>query len=194
MLFDILHNPKSPYIPNHIYDSLPPILKEACSVFEGRERDIFLTSSLSVISGGLHNVSGLYANDKVFSNLFTIIIAPPASGKGVMKYSKQLADCYHDFLLSHSREGLKEFKKQKKAFDFKLKRAKTYKEIESLKEPEKPKSRMFFIPGDTSSAMIVKHLEDNDGMGCICETEADALTNALNQEWGGFSNIIRKGF
>jgi len=42
--------------------------------------------------------------------------------------------------------------------------------------------------------MIVKHLEDNDGMGCICETEADALTNALKQEWGGFSNIIRKGF
>jgi hypothetical protein len=31
-------------------------------------------------------------------------------------------------------------------------------------------------------------------MGCICETEADALTNALKQEWGGFSNIIRKGF
>ena len=42
--------------------------------------------------------------------------------------------------------------------------------------------------------MIIKHLEFNDGMGCICETEADALTNALKQEWGGFSNIIRKGF
>ena len=53
---------------------------------------------------------------------------------------------------------------------------------------------MFFIPGNTSSAMITKHLEYNDGMGCICETEADALTNALKQEWGSFSDIIRKGF
>ena len=53
---------------------------------------------------------------------------------------------------------------------------------------------MFFIPGNTSSAMITKHLEYNDGMGCICETEADALTNALKQEWGSFSDIIRRGF
>ena len=184
----------SPYIPEYIYDILPPTLKEACNVFKGRERDVFFTSALSVISGGLHNVSGLYGNDKVFSNLFSIIIASAASGKGVMKYSRQLGDCYHDFLLNQSREDLKEYKKEKKVFDLKVKKAKTEQAIEALIEPEKPKFQTFFIPGDTSSAMIVKHLEDNDGMGCICETEADALTNALKQEWGGFSNIIRKGF
>ena len=194
ILSDIQHKITSPYIPEYIYDVLPPTLKEACNVFKGRERDVFLTSALSVISGGLHNVSGLYSNEIVFSNLFSIIIAPPASGKGVMKYSKQLGDCYHDFLINQSREGLKEYKKEKRIFDLKVKKAKTDQAIEALIEPEKPKSTMFFIPGDTSSAMIVKHLEDNDGMGCICETEADALTNALKQEWGGFSNIIRKGF
>ena len=191
---DIQHKITSPYIPDQIYDVLPPTLKEACNVFKGRERDVFLTSALSVISGGLHNVSGLYANDKVFPNLFSMIIAPPASGKGVMKYSRQLGDCYHDFLLNQSREDLKEYKKEKRVFDLKVKKAKTDQAIEALIEPDKPKSKMFFIPGDTSSAMIVKHLEDNEGMGCICETEADALTNALKQEWGGFSNIIRKGF
>jgi len=173
---------------------LPPTLKEACNVFKGRERDVFLTSALSIISGGLHNVSGLYSNDKVFANLFSIIIAPPASGKGTMKYGRQLGDCYHAFLFNQSKETKKEYKKEKRVFDLKLKKAKTDQDIEALTEPEKPKSKMFFIPGDTSSAMIVKHLEDNDGMGCICETEADALTNALKQEWGGFSNIIRKGF
>ena len=191
---DIPHKIISPFIPDQIYDVLPPTLKEACNVFKGRERDVLFTSALTVISGGLYNVSGLYANDKVFPNLFSIIIAPPASGKGVMKYSRQLGDCSHDFLLNQSREGLKEYKNQKRVFNLKVKKAKTDKEIESLIEPEKPKSKMFFIPGDTSSAMIIKHLEDNDGMGCICETEADALTNALKQEWGGFSNIIRKGF
>jgi len=184
----------SPYIPEHIYDALPPTLKEACNVFKGRERDVFLTSALSVISGGFHNISGLYANNKVFPNLFSIVIAPAASGKGAMKYSRQLGDCYHDFLLNQSREDFKEYKKEKRVFDLKVKKAKTDQAIEALIEPEKPKSKMFFIPGDTSSAMIVKHLEDNDGMGCICETEADALTNALKQEWGGFSNILRKGF
>jgi len=186
--------PTSPYIPESIYDVLPPTLKEACNVFKGRERDVFLTSALSVISGGLHNVSGLYDKNKVFPNLFSIITAPPASGKGVMKYSRQLGDCYHDFLLNQSREDLKEYKKEKRVFDLKVKKAKTDQAIEALIEPDKPKFKMFFIPGDTSSAMIKIHLEDNEGMGCICETEADALTNALKQEWGGFSNIIRKGF
>lgn len=185
---------KSPHIPEDIFDVLPPTLKEACNVFKGRERDIFFTSALSVISGGLHNISGMYANEIVFPNLFCLIIAPPASGKGVMKYSKQLGDCYHDFLLNQSREKLKEHKKEKRVYELKVKKAKTDQAIEALTEPEKPKSKLFFIPGDTSSAMIVKHLVDNEGIGCICETEADALTNALKQEWGGFSNIIRKGF
>ena len=191
---DIPQKPTGPYIPENIYDVLPPPLKEACNVFKGRERDVLFTSAISVISGGLHNVSGLYANDKVFPNLFSIIIAPPASGKRVMKYSRQLGDCSHDFLLHQSEEELKEYKKEKRIFDLKVKKAKTDQAIEALIEPEKPKSKMFFIPGDISSAMIVKQLEYNDGMGCICETEADALTNALKQEWGGFSNIIRKGF
>jgi len=191
---DIFQKITSPYIPEKIYDVLPPTLKEACNVFKGRERDVFFTSALSVISGGLHNVSGLYDNNKVFPNLFSIIIAPPASGKGVMKYSRQLGDCYHDFLLNQSREDLKEYKKVKRVFDLKVKKAKTDQAIEALIEPDKPKFKMYFIPGNTSSAMITKHLEFNDGMGCICETEADALTNALKQEWGSFSDIIRKGF
>ena len=194
IMSDIQHKITSPYIPDQIYDVLPPTLKEACNVFKDRERDVFFTSALSVISGGLHNVSGLYSNEIVFPNLFSIIIAPPASGKGVMKYSKQLGDCYHDFLLNQSREDLKEYKKEKRVFDLKVKKAKTDQAIEALIEPDKPKFKMFFIPGNTSSAMITKHLEYNDGMGCICETEADALTNALKQEWGNFSEIIRKGF
>jgi hypothetical protein len=191
---DISQKIISPYIPEQIYAVLPPILKDACNVFKDRERDVFFTSALSVISGGLHNVSGLYSNNKVYPNLFSIIIAPPASGKGVMKYSRQLGDCYHDFLLNQSRKDLKEYKKVKRVFDLKVKKAKTDKAIEALIEPEEPKFKMFFIPGNTSSAMITKHLEYNDGMGCICETEADALTNALKQEWGSFSDKIRSGF
>ena len=65
----ISHKITSPYIPDQIYDVLPPTLKEACNVFKGRERDVFLTSALSVISGGLHNVSGLYANDNSIPKL-----------------------------------------------------------------------------------------------------------------------------
>ena len=184
----------SPMIPEYIYEALPKTLRDACNVFNGRKRDVFLTSALSVISGGLHNVYGLYDKERVFPNLYSFVIAPPASGKGSMKFAKQLGDCFHDLLFSQSKEELKEYKKVKRLFDRKLKKAKTDEQIEALIEPEKPKSSMFFIPADTSSAMMIKHLEDNDGMGCICETEADTLTNTLKQDWGSYSDVLRKGY
>lgn len=184
----------SPMIPEYIYEALPDTLKDACNVFEGRKRDVFLTSALSVISGGLYNVHGLYDKEKVFPNLFSFVIAPPASGKGSMKFAKQLGDCFHDLLFSKSKETIKEYNKAKRLFSLKLKKAKTDEHIEALIEPEKPKSNMYFIPADTSSAMMIKHLEDNDGMGCICETEADTLTNTLKQDWGSYSDVLRKGF
>ena len=184
----------SPMIPEYIYEALPKTLRDACNVFSGRKRDVFLTSALSVISGGLHNAYGLYDKEKVFPNLYSFVVAPPASGKGSMKFAKQLGDCFHDLLFSQSKDELKEYKKAKRLFSLKLKKAKTDAQIEALIEPEKPKTSMYFIPADTSSAMMIKHLEDNDGMGCICETEADTLTNTLKQDWGGYSDVLRKGF
>lgn len=183
----------SPFIPDEVYEKLPEILKKASSVFKDRERDVFLTSALSVISGGLHNIIGYYDNETVHPNLFSFVVAPPASGKGSMKYAKQLGECYHDNLLHKSQIALKEYKKEKSIYDKKLKKAKL-EEIENLIEPQLPKLKVFFIPGDTSSSMLIKHLEDNDGIGCICETEADTVTIALSKEWGGYSDILRKGF
>ena len=184
----------SPMIPEYIYETLPKTLRDACNIFGGRKRDVFLTSALSVISGGLHNVHGLYDKEKVFPNLYSFVIAPPASGKGSMKFAKQLGDCFHDLLFSQSKEELQKYKKAKRLFSLKLKKAKTDAQIEALIEPEEPKTRMYFIPANTSSAMMIKHLEDNDGMGCICETEADTLTNTLKQDWGSYSDVLRKGF
>lgn len=184
----------NPFIPESVYTSLPQTLKEACNVFTGREKDVFLTSALSVLSGGFYNIQGYYSNEVVFPNLFSFVVAPPASGKGSMKYAKQLGDCYHNFLLNESKEALKKYKKEKLLFDRKLKKAKTDQEIEELIEPKPPKINVFFIPADTSSSMLIKHLEDNDGLGCICETETDTISNALGKEWGGYSDILRKGF
>jgi hypothetical protein len=190
----ILIKKDNPFIPETVYTSLPQTLKEACNVFAGRERDVFLTSALSVLSGGFYNVQGYYSNEVVFPNLFSFVVAPPASGKGSMKYAKQLGDCYHNFLLNESKEALKKYKKEKLLFDRKLRKAKTDQEIEELIEPKPPKVNVFFIPADTSSSMLIKHLEDNDGLGCICETETDTISNALGKEWGGYSDILRKGF
>ena len=185
---------KSPMIPDEVYENLPSTLKESCKVFSGRERDVYLTSALSVISGGLSNVQGLYSQNIVYPNLYSFIIAPAASGKGSMNYAQSLGDCYQSILETQNLEAKANYQKDLEVYNFKKRNAKNEEAIRSLEKPEEPKFKTFFIPGNTSSAMIYKHLQFNEGSGCISETETDTLTNALKQEWGGFSDILRKAF
>ena len=42
--------------------------------------------------------------------------------------------------------------------------------------------------------MLIQMMSANEGSGILCETEADKITNALNQDWGDFSDTLRKGF
>jgi hypothetical protein len=51
-----------------------------------------------------------------------------------------------------------------------------------------------YIPANTSYAKILWHLEQNEGTGIICETEADTLGNVVKQEWGSYSDMLRKSF
>ena len=185
---------KSPMIPDEVYENLPPVLKESCEVFSGRERDVYLTSALCIIGGGLSNMKGLYSKKIVYPNLYSFIIAPAASGKGAMNYARNLGDCYDKILESKNKEARAAYETELEIYNFKKRIAKKEEDIRNLKKPEKPNYKTYFIPGNTSSAMIHKHLEFNHGIGCICESEADTITNALRQEWGGFSDVLRKAF
>ena len=78
-----------PCIPQAVYDNLPNILKTATERVDGRKRDILLTGILGVASG-LLSIQGVYKNEVTYPNLFCFIIAPAASGKGVLKYAKTM--------------------------------------------------------------------------------------------------------
>ena len=67
-----------------------------------------------------------------------MVIAPPASGKGSMKYSRILGNRYHDTLLKNSQEEYKKYKTELKIYEKRMRKAKDD-EIHKLKEPEKPK-------------------------------------------------------
>jgi hypothetical protein len=61
-------------------------------------------------------------------------------------------------------------------------------------KPCEPPQKMFFIPANSSSAAFIQALADNDFTGVIFETEADTLANTFKQEWGNFSDVLRKAF
>jgi hypothetical protein len=156
---------KTPFIPNSVYESLPSLLKLGTQVFDDlRQKDIFLTGALGVLSGCFPALSGLYHKNVVYPNLYTFVTAPPASGKGALLHAKSYGLDYHKYIITSGAD-----------------------------DNSKPKS-LLFIPGNASAAAIFNHISQNGGMGIFFESEADSLSNTFNKEWGDFSDLLRKAY
>jgi len=189
---DILKS--SPTIPDDLYGLMPEIIRQGASVFsEARERDVFLTGALAILSGCLPGVKGLYDGQVVYPNLYSFVIAPAASGKGAMKFAKMLGDEYHLSVVQRSKEAVLRYKTELSQYNLREKGKENSDTFENSK-PEKPTFKVVFIPANTSYAMVLSHLEQNDGFGIICETEADTMGIVFKQDWGGYSDMLRKAF
>ena len=176
-----------PTLPSEIFKKLPEILQRGCIVFtDERERDVFLTGSLGILSGCFYSVSGTYDQRTVYANFNAFVVAPPASGKGTLVFARTLGQPYHDKMKRESEKAKRKYVMRKESLLGGKK--------DETEEVEAPRIKILFIPGNISSAALIKILGDSDGKGVLCETEADTITNSLKQEWGNFSDLIRKSF
>lgn len=154
-------------IPDLIFDDLPKLLNDSCNVFNDKyERDVFLTGTLSVLGGCFHNLYAFNEPDKrkVATNLLAIIVAPAASGKGALNYARKMA------------------RDIKTTFATNIK-------MKWLSSGNK-----LFIPANISSSGMIQLLAKNKGVGVMVESEIDTIVNANRQEWGNYTEIIRKSF
>jgi hypothetical protein len=183
----------TPSIPDDVFELLPDILKQGSLAFDDRrKRDVFFTGAIAILSGCLPKVTGIYHQERVYTHLYTFIIAPPASGKGVLKNAKRLADKYHKQVLEQSRAAQSQYETELadcKAQTRNLKKGDTPPE-----QPVKPAFKIVFIPADSSHSRMIEHLQMNDGQGIICETEADTMSGAKKQDWGDYSPALRSAF
>ena len=178
----------SPLISEAVYDNLPLFLKDICMVHnDRRSRDVVFTSALTLISGALPKVRGEYMGRNYYPNLYCFVIAPAASGKGNMGIIRHLGECIHEDLKMKSNDQFAKFKEQQKAY-------KKLKDSTDIPEPTKPKYIVLFIPANSSASAMLSQLEQNDGTGIIFDTEADAAGNALKQDWGNYSEMLRKAW
>lgn len=164
------------FIPESVFEILPEPLKDITQKFTGRERDIVLLSSLGAISSCLPDVWGIYDHKKTCPNLYLFIIAPPASGKGTMNWAKKLIDPIHENIVNESRRRISEARR-------------TNEDVNPT-----PRLKIKIMPGNTSSAKVYSHLQDSEDSLIIFESEADSLSNMLKQDWGNFSDLLRKSF
>ena len=184
----------TPTIPIEAINLMPDLFREGARAFEDnpRKRDVFLTSALCIISGCLPEVQGVYDQERVFPHLFSFIIAPAASGKGVLKNAKRLGDKIHNRFREESKAERKDYENE--LIQYKAQLSKRKKDDPIPEKPEEPKRKMLFFPADTSQAMMLQMLNDNNSRGIICETEADTMSGTNKQDWGNYSPIMRGAF
>lgn len=168
-------------ISEEVYGKLPVELQELTKDFEGREKDIVLLSSLTVLSNCFPNVYGVYDGNIVYPHLYVVIIAPAASGKGVMNYSRILIEKIHDKVFKDTFQKFKEYENRKK-------RAKD-------KDGEEcPVVIVKILPANISTFEMYSFLgSTKDGL-IIIESEADTMSNMLKNDWSNYSDVLRKAF
>ncbi len=180
----------TPQIPSEVYEQLPEILKESTDMFqENTEKDVFLIGAISVISGCLPNIEGLYFDEPVSAHLYAFITAPAGSGKGKLKWAKYFGLEIHKSIVEQTNRERQEYESVLENYNNLNKNQR-----QGVEHPREPKHKMFFIPANSSSSAFIQALSDNDFKGVIFETEADTLSGTLKQEWGNFSDVLRKAF
>ena len=83
---------------------LPEQLERAISVTDiPSQQDMILLGALSAMSYATLRIRILHGNPQhaYYPNLMTLIVAPPAAGKGILNYTKKLIQPIHDELLRH---------------------------------------------------------------------------------------------
>jgi hypothetical protein len=181
-----------PFLPDAIFQILPEILKNGCVAFpDRRKRDVFLTGALSIISGCMPGVLSLYNGEENRANIYTFVVAPAATGKGALTSAKALGSKYHRKLVDESEVKKKQYNLEMQAYKKSLIDKRKGLDMEM---PEEPHYKVLFIPANNSSARVIQHLKEGDQQGIFCETEADSMGNVMKQDWGGYSDLLRKAF
>jgi hypothetical protein len=174
--------------PEKVFSDLPAVLHETCGFWSRKhKRDVFLTSSLGLLSGCLPNLHGYWGADvpaAVRPNLFTTFVAGASGGKSAGNFARKLVRGVADRVKEQSRNAVKKWKDERAA-------------AETAGEPfdvPRPPDRSFYVPADVSATHLLDTLSKQDGRGVIYSSEIDTLADALGQDWGGFDSFLRKAY
>ncbi|WP_251968982.1 DUF3987 domain-containing protein [Salinibacter ruber] len=198
------------YLSRRILELLPELLAEPAFRIgqrgDLRKRDVFLTGALPVWAGALPNVRFRYGGTGVSPNLYSAVVAPPASGKSALrharKYGRPSSSTSSGGTSPESRTSPKSgASSESRAYPegrASPQGASTGQEGPEEEPPGRERPgvragrRQLFLAADSSAAALKRRLEEVPH-GVIFETEFQALSRALGSSWGSFTDVLLKG-
>ncbi|WP_417364259.1 DUF3987 domain-containing protein [Galbibacter sp.] len=173
-------------IPKVIYQNFPKLLQDALEPFESEHKTMMTLAFLTVLSSITTNVKANFRWDKLYANLYTIIIAPPASGKSLIKWARKLVMSVEKFLDKRSKKWAQKYQELVELVE--------KGEMNKAELGEEPPYQLLLIPADITSAMLLKQSFDNDGKGLMFDTEIDGLVQSNQGNLRSFTDFLRKNY
>ena len=151
--------------------------------------DVLLLGAITVLGASMgKHVRCSYGGKMMSPCLQTFVVALPASGKGVLSLVRLLAEPIHDEIRGQVDESMACYRREKAKYDT------LGKERGKTETPVMPLNKMFLISGNNTGTGILQNIMDSEGIGLICESEADTISTAIGSEYGHWSDTMRKAF
>ena len=177
-------------LPTFTLEDWPKILLRIISYgTTATQKNVLLLGALTALGATMERyVRCHYAGKYQSPCMQSFIVAPAASGKGVLSLIRLLVMPIHDDIRQQVEKEMNAYKKAKVAYEM------MGKERAKAEIPEMPLNRMFLISGNNTGTGILQNIMDNNGTGLICETEADTISTAIGSEYGHWSETLRRAF
>jgi Protein of unknown function (DUF3987) len=172
---------------------LPKMVQDVVKHFDTPlQKKMALVSTLTIVGSLIPQVTFNYQDGLHYPSLYTVIVLPPASGKGSTGKLEKVLKRINDEQLLEIQSRRAKYNKEYRDY------LKAEKKGENVKPPVKPSYPLLKIPGNITSAKFIEQLADNDGkmFVLIFESEIDALTNMMGNSKFGKDNslILRKAY
>ena len=168
----------------------PSLLRNILGFADNAEqRDILLLTALTALGATLgKTVRCLYGMHWIYPCIQLFVIAPPASGKGIMAWLRKFIEPIHREIRQQVDLAMKQYRQDLAAYHA------LGKEKAKMEMPQMPKNSMFIISGNNTGTGILQNIIDSDGTGIIFETEADTITTAIGGDYGHWSDTLQNAF
>ncbi|MCB0699503.1 MAG: DUF3987 domain-containing protein [Chitinophagales bacterium] len=184
-----------PPMSEDIFTELPPLLHAACDrLADDEERETFLVGAIGVLSGMLPNVKGRYMSREVSPNLYVFVMGKYGTGKGALLWAKDMGEATDAHRVQQSRLAGDKFTEEEAQYHRQMRLYDKGKLQEPPQAPRPPKHMKLYLPANSTKTALMQLLMENNGRGIIFETEGDTLADMLKQDYGNFSDVLRKAF
>ena len=187
---------QAPCFPDWIYDELPEMLRKGVSITSNkRQRDMLLLSMLTNLSACMPNVRMLYDDSYIYPHVFLAVIAPSATGKGIMAHATKLAKLVQKELDEANKQRQKEFDEAWAEWEIEHSQAfKEKRKPDMGKRPEPVLRETLIVPADISRTQFIQ-LMCGSPQGLLLNTsEFDTLCSAIRADYGKFDDLLRACF